>query len=320
MKVLITNTLPGGIDLLLKKKGFSVSVRKGENPITKKELIKKGADADAVISLLTDKIDKEVIDNLKKCKIIANAAAGFNNIDINYAAEKKIIVTNTPDILTDATADLTMSLLLGVARRVIEGEKMMRAGLFKGWGANLLVGVELKDKVIGIIGAGRIGTAVARRAKAFGMKVIYTGHRKNLILEKELGAKKVTLTQLMKKADVISPHVPLTAETFHLLNKENMKLMKKSAILINTSRGEIIDEKELINILKKKKILAAGLDVFENEPLINPELLKLKNIMLLPHIGSATMETRSNMALLAAVNVLDVLKGKKPKTPVNRIK
>lgn len=320
MKVLITKQVPGGIDLLLKKKGFDVSVYKGKNPISKKELIKLSADVDALICLLTDKIDKEVIDNFEKCKIIANAAAGFNNIDVNYAVEKKIIVTNTPDILTDATADLTMALLLVAARRVAEGERMMRTGSFKGWAPDLLLGVELKNKVLGIVGAGRIGSGVAKRAGSFGMKIIYSGHKKNLIIEKELGAEKLSLTQLLKKADVISLHVPLTADTFHILNKDNMKLMKKSAILINTSRGEIIDEKTLVNILKKKNIFAAGLDVYENEPNINPELLKLNNVVLLPHIGSATLETRSNMALLAAENVLNVLRGKMPKTPVNRIK
>jgi glyoxylate reductase len=320
MKVFITKKLPGGIELLLKKNGHVVSVHNGKEAITKKELIKKGANADAVISLLTDKIDKEVIDSLKKCKIIANAAAGYNNIDSNYAAEKKIIVTNTPDILTDATADLAMTLMLAAARRVVEGEKIMRSGSFKGWVPDLLLGVELRNKVLGIVGAGRIGSGVARRAKAFGMKIIYTGHKKNALLEKELDAVKVSLNQLLKKADVISLHLPLTAETFHLLNKDNMKLMKKSAILINTSRGEVIDEKVLVTILKKKAIFAAGFDVYENEPHINTELLKLDNTVLLPHIGSATLETRSNMALLAAENVLVVLKGKTPKTPVNRIK
>lgn len=319
MKIYITKKLPGSIEELLKKKGFTVSVHKGEKPVSKKDLLKNSADADALICLLTDKIDKEIIDNMKKCRIIANVAVGYNNIDVNYATEKKIYVTNTPDILTDATADLTMTLLLAAARRVVEGEKMMRTSSFKGWESNLLLGVELNNKILGIAGAGRIGTAVAKRGKSFGMKIIYADHKKNPVLEKDLDAVKTSLNGLLKKADFISLHLPLNKETFHIINKDNLKLMKKGAILVNTSRGEIIDEKELVKLLKKERIFGAALDVYENEPAINPELLKLNNVVLLPHIGSATLETRSNMALLAAENVLTLLKGKKPKTPVNRI-
>jgi glyoxylate reductase len=316
MKVFITKKLPGNIEALLKKNGLAVSVHKSVNPVTKEELKKKSADADALICLLTDKIDKEVIDSFKKCRIIANVAVGYNNIDIEYASKKGIIVTNTPDILTDATADLTMTLLLAAARRVVEGERMMRTGSFKGWDPNLLLGIELKNKVLGIIGAGRIGKAVSYRAKAFGMKIIYSGNRKHPEFEEQLNAKKVSLNELLKKSDFVSVHVPLNQKTYHLLNKDNLKLLKKNAILINSARGEIIDEIELIKALKANKIFAAALDVFENEPNINPELLKLTNVVLLPHIGSATLETRSNMALLAAENVIRVLSRKKAKTPV----
>lgn len=317
MKVFITKKLPGNIDVLLKKNGFTVSVHKGEKPVTKKELMLKTADADALICLLTEKIDKDVINNFKKCRIIANVAVGYNNIDVDSATGKKIIVTNTPDILTDATADLAMTLLLTAARRVVEGEEMMRTGSFKGWDPNLLLGIELKNKVLGIIGAGRIGKALSFRAKAFGMKIFYSDKVKNQAFEKEAGAKKVSLNELLKKSDFISVHVPLNQETYHLLNKDNMKFLKKTAVLINSARGEIIDESALIKIIKEKKIFAAGLDVFENEPNINPELLKLKNVVLLPHIGSATRETRANMVLLAAENVIRVLKGKRAKTPIN---
>ena len=316
MKVFITKKLPGNIETLLKKNGFDVKVHKNEKPISKEKLMKKSADADALICLLTNKIDKEVIDNFKKCKIIANVAVGYNNIDVDYAAAKKVIVTNTPDILTDATADLTMALLLAAARRFVEGEEMMRTGSFTGWDPNMLLGIELKNKILGIIGAGRIGKALSYRAKAFGMKIIYADKGKNPQFEKEAGAKKATLNELLKKSDFVSVHVPLNEETHHLLNKDNLKLMKKSAVLINSARGEIIDELELIKILKAKKIFAAGLDVFENEPNINPDLLKLKNVVLLPHIGSATLETRSNMALLAAENVIRVLNKKRAKTPI----
>ena len=318
MKIFITRNLPGGIDLMLKKKGFDVKVFKGKNPVSKKELIKHGADADAVITLLTDRIDREVIDGLKKCRIIANVAVGFNNIDVDYASEKKIIVTNTPDILTDATADLTMTLILSAARRVVEGEKMMRSLSFTGWDPNMLLGIELKDKYLGILGAGRIGKAVAQRGRAFGMKILYADNKRVPFMD-DLGGKKVSLNSLLKKGDVISIHIPLNEKTRYLLNSKNLPLLKKSCILVNTSRGEIIEERYLINILKKKLIFAAGLDVYENEPEINPELVKLPNTVLLPHIGSATLETRSRMAQLAAENAALVLKGKSPKTPVNRI-
>jgi len=319
MKVFITRKLPGNIDEMLLKKGFDVKVFKGKNGISKKELIKNGSDADGLICLLTDKIDREVIDSLKKCRIIANVAVGYNNIDVNYAAEKGIIVTNTPDILTEATADLTFTLILAAARRVVEGEEMIRTRSFTGWDPNMLLGVELNGKTLGVIGAGRIGTAVAKRAAAFGMKIIYADSKHNQVIDKKLGGKKVSLAKLLSTGDVVSVHIPLNKETHHLLNKDNLKFLKRSSILINTSRGEIIEEESLIKLLKGKRIFAAGLDVYENEPKINEKFLSLKNVVLLPHIGSATLETRSNMASLAAENALAVLKGKSPKTPVNRI-
>ncbi len=319
MKVFITKELPGNPEKMLRKNGFKVTIHKGNRPVSRRELIKESADADALICLLTDKIDREIIAGLKKCRVIANVAVGFNNIDIGAATEKNIIVTNTPDILTDATADLTMALLLAAARRIPEGERMMRANAFKGWKPDLLLGVELKNKILGIAGAGRIGSAVAQRAKAFGMKIIYTDHKQNPVIDIEEGAEMVPLNTLLKKSDIISFHLPLNQTTRHILNCANIKHLKRNAIIINTSRGEIIEEECLIKALKEKKILAAGLDVYENEPEINKEFLKLENVVLLPHIGSATRETRANMASLAAVNVLNILKGKEAQTPVNRI-
>ncbi len=316
MEVFITRSIPEiGIDYL-KKNGFKVKINKKDKALSKKELISNIKNSDAVISLLSDKIDKEIIDGMKKCKIIANYAVGFNNIDIEYAKSKNIIVTNTPDVLTDSTADLAFTLLLAAARRMKEGEKLISKKKFKGWEPKLLLGIELNDKVLGIVGAGRIGSAVAKRAQAFGMKIIYNSRTKNLFLEKELKAKKVTLNNLLKKSDFISLHVPLTDKTFHLINKQNLKLLKKRSVFINTARGEIVDEKELIKLLKRKKIFAAGFDVYENEPKINPELLKLDNVILLPHLGSGTFEARNEMSLLAAKNILSVLKGKSPITPV----
>ncbi len=317
MKVFITREISEKAVHLLRKEKFQVDVYKKDEPISRKELIKNIKGADAVIALLTEKFDKELIDKIPNCKVIANYAVGFNNIDVDYAAQKKIIVTNTPDVLTDSTADIAMSLILACSRRLIEGERLIRQGKFKSWQPNLLLGIELKDKVVGIIGAGRIGTETAVRAKAFKTKIVYFSRSRNYDLEKRTGAVKLPLNSLLKKSDIVSIHLPLNEKTYRLLDKEKLSLLKKSAIIVNTARGEIVDEKELIKIIKQKKIFSAGFDVYENEPAINPELLKLDNVVLLPHIGSATEEARTAMALLAAKNVINVLKGKKPLTPVN---
>lgn len=316
MRVFITGNIPDCAEDLLKKNRIAVLKYSKDKPISKKELLKNIKDIDGVISLLTDKIDKEIIDEMNKCKIIANYAVGFNNIDVSYAKSKNIVVTNTPDVLTDATADLAITLALACARKVMEGEKFIRKNKFTGWKPRLLLGVELKNKTFGILGAGRIGTATALRASAFGTNIIYCSRRKNDLLEKKTGAKKVSLNNLLKNSDFLSLHVPLNKETKYLLNKEKLNLLKKSAILINTARGEIVEEKALIELLRNKKIFAAGLDVYENEPNINPQLLKLDNVILLPHLGSATEDTRNNMAILAAKNIFAVLSGKKPLTAI----
>ncbi len=316
-KVFISYKIPDAGIKLLQKKGFSVEVNSNENLITHRQLIRKVQDADAVISLLTDKIDKAVIDNMKKCKIIANYAVGFNNIDVEYAKSKGIIVTNTPDVLTDSTADLTMALVLACARRLTEGEQIVRRRKFRGWRPELLLGYELKDKIFGIVGLGRIGFAVAKRANAFGCKIIYYSNNKNILAEKLFNARKVSLNTLMKKSDIISLHIPFSDSTKNLINSDRLKMLKSNCIFINTARGEVVDEKYLIKLLKNKRIFSAGFDVYENEPIINEEMLKLRNVVLLPHIGSATVEARNAMAELAAKNVIAVLDGKKPLTPVN---
>lgn len=317
MKVFITRKIPNSAKDLLDKNGFTVKVFPHNRIITKDELVKNAKDADGIIALLTEKYDKEIIDQLPKCKIIANYAVGFNNIDIEYAKSKGIIVTNTPKILTDATAEIAVSLVIACARRITEAEQYMRNGKFKGWEPELLHGIQLTGKTFGIIGAGRIGQAAARRIKGFGCKIIYYNRSKKNEFEKELGAKKVTLDKLMKTADIISVHLPLNTITKGLINKEKLELMKANAIVVNTARGEIVDEKHLIKMLKKGRIFSAGFDVYENEPIVNPELFKLKNVVLLPHIGSATIETRNKMAELTALNVINVLSGKNPITPVN---
>lgn len=316
MKTFLSGKLAGNAADLLKAKGFEVKVFEEDRAITREELLAEAKDSDALITLLTEKIDKEMIDNLTHCKIIANYAVGYNNIDVEYAKKKNIIVTNTPDILTDATADIAVSLVLACARRLYEGEKIVRSGQFTGWKPQMLLGLDLKNKTVGIIGAGRIGFATAKRLKAFDTKIIYYNRSRNQKFEKQLKGKKVTLKTLLKKADIISIHLPLTKETHHLLNHDNLNLLKSTAIVINTARGEVVDEPYLIEMLKQKKIFAAGFDVYEGEPKINPELLLLENVFLLPHLGSATIETRSAMAEHCAKNVIQVLKGRKPLTPV----
>jgi len=316
MKVFITRKLPGKAFELLKQKKIPFDYYRKDQPIPGKLLLQKIKNCEALVSLLTEKIDKEVIDQMPSCRIIANYAVGYNNIDVDCAKKKKIIVTNTPDVLTESTADLTMALVLACARRLIEGEKLVRQGKFKGWKPNLLLGMELKGKTFGILGAGRIGSAVAKRAEAFGTNIIYLDKKKNQLIEKEIGAKKVSLKYLLQNSDILSVHLPLNAETYHFMDREKLNQLKKNSILINTTRGEIIDEKALIGVLRQNKLMSIGLDVFENEPDLNPELLKFDNVLILPHLGSATLEARSAMAELAVRNVINILKGKPAITPV----
>ncbi|MFH1195490.1 MAG: D-glycerate dehydrogenase [bacterium] len=316
MKILITRKLPGNIESKLIEQGYDVKVFNQDEPAPVEFLLKHGENADAIISMLSDQFDSNLIDKLNKCKIIANYAVGYNNINVEAAKKKNIIVTNTPDILTHATADVAVALILSCARNIIEGDKFVRDGKFVGWKPQLLLGIELKNSIAGIVGAGRIGQETAKRLKAFGMKIIYYSKSRKENFENETGARKVSLEKLMQTSDVISIHLPLNDSTYHLVNEERLSLMKPTAVFINTARGEVVDEKGLIKMLKQKKIFSAGFDVYENEPEINKELLKLKNVVLLPHIGSATFTTRIRMANLAADNVINVLKGKKPKTPV----
>jgi glyoxylate reductase len=318
-KVFITAIIPQiGIDIL-KKNNIQVVQNKSYQPISKLELIRKSKDCDAIISLLINKIDSSIIDKLPNLKIISNYAAGYNNIDFKYASSKNIWVTNTPDVLTNATADVAFGLLIACARRFREADVFTRKEKFKIWRSDLLLGKELYGKNLGIIGTGRIGKAVAKRALGFGMNIFYNNLERNLPLEMELKAKYLSLNKLLRTCDFISLHTPLTSKTYRLIDKKKFALMKKDAVLINTSRGEVIDEKALVQALKSKKLFSAGLDVYEFEPRITKKLLKLENVILLPHIGSATEEARNKMAEIAAQNVVNVLEGKSPITPVNKI-
>ncbi len=312
MKVFVTYKIPQkGLDIIKDK--YELFVHDRDEFLTKEEMMEIVKDKDAVITQLRDPIDKEFIDAGKNLKIIANYAVGYNNIDVEYATKKGIYVTHTPGVLTEATADLTWALILGVVRRVVEADKFTREGKFVGWKPSLLLGHDLYGKTLGIVGMGRIGQAVARRGLGFGMKIIYHNRRRLPEgIEKKFGAKYVELDDLFKEADVISLHTPATPETYHLVDKKRLSLMKSTAYLINTARGTVVDERALIDILKNGKIQGAGLDVYEFEPKLTDGLSELKNVVLLPHTGSATIETREKMSIMVCENVDTALSGKTP--------
>jgi glyoxylate reductase len=317
-KVYITRRIPPvGIELL--RNYFDVEMNEEDRPLKKEEIIERCKDCDAVLTQLNDVIDEEVLDNLKNTKIIANFAVGFNNINIEAATEKGIQITNTPDVLTDTTAEMAWALLFSIARRVVEGDRYVREGKWTKFSPNLLLGQDINGKTLGIIGAGRIGKAFAKKSKGFNMKILYNNRNRDEEFEREIGAQWVDKDTLLKESDFISLNVPLTNETKHLIGEREFKLMKKTAILINTARGPVIDEKALVKALKEGEIWGAGLDVFENEPYIEKELLEMDNVVLTPHIGSASTETRIKMSKLAAENIIAVLNGKPPITPVNKL-
>jgi len=278
---------------------------------------------DALATLLTDKIDCNLLQQAKKLRIIAQYAVGYDNIDVECATRLGIYVTNTPGVLTEATAELTWALLMAVARRIVEADHFVRWGewwrLRTGWHPKMMLGVELKGKTLGIIGLGRIGSRVAEIAKAFGMKVIYYDRNRREDLEKKLGVEYRDLDTLLQEADIVTIHVPLTKETYHMINEERLKKMKRSALLINTARGAVIDTEALAKALREGWIAGAGLDVHESEPLDpNHPITAFKNVVLLPHIGSATYETRHRMAELVAENLIAFYKGEIPPTLVNK--
>jgi glyoxylate reductase len=317
LSVFVTSPLPHEALTILKNHFKKVEVSKDHLHLTRKKFLKEIAGRDGVLTLLTDRIDEEALTAMRRAKVVANCAVGYNNIDVHGATRRGIMVTNTPGVLTDATADLTWALILSVARRIPEADRFLRAGKYKEWGLLLLLGSPVYGKTLGLVGAGRIGTAVAMRARGFNMNILYYDPFRNERIEKEVGARRVSLSQLLRKADIVSVHVPLDKSTHHLIGEKELNLMKTSALLVNTSRGEIIDEKALVEALRKGKIAGAGLDVYEHEPKVSPELKKLKNTVLLPHIGSATLETRTKMAVMAAQNLVAALEGRIPPNLVN---
>ncbi len=313
-KVFLTRTLH---DFALKelKKRYQIEVHSGKIPIPQTKLRSKIKEIDGLICFPYDKINKQVIDLAKNLKVISTYSVGFDHIDTKYAKKKKIRVGYTPEVLTDATADLTFSLLLDILRRVSEGDRIIRDGKWKViYGAYDYVGLDLQGKTLGILGLGRIGRTLAKRAKAFDMKLIYHNRKRvSETREKILGVKYVSFEKLITQSDIISIHVPHTKETDHMFDLKIFRKMKKSAFVINTSRGKIVNEKDLVTALKKKMIAGAGLDVFETEPISKKHpFIKLQNVVLAPHIGSSSKETRTKMAEITMKNLNLGMNGKKP--------
>ena len=294
---------------------FEVRVNPHDRVLTKKEILEETKWCEILLCLLSDTIDKDIVTINPNLKGIVNYAVGYNNIDVETATNLKIPITNTPGVLTNATADLAWSLIFSVARRTPESDEFMRDGKFHGWAPMLLLGGDITGKTLGIVGAGRIGTAVAKRSVGFNMNVLYVDD--NRAIENEIQAEQTLLEDLLKRADFVSIHVPLLPETRHLISERELKLMKPTAYLINTSRGQVVDEKALVKALREGWIAGAGLDVYENEPQMMNGLNQCRNTVLLPHLGSATTETRTNMGFICAENAKAIFEGNKPPQIVN---
>ena len=317
-RILVTAELPGeGFTKMVSESGFEFRIlNSGERSSIKKAVI--DFQPHGLVTLLSDTVDRELIDNCPELEAVSNYAAGYNNIDAAYCTEKGIAVTNTPDVLTDATADIAMMLILMASRRACESERFTRKGFFKGWKPDLFLGKSLAGKKLGILGLGRIGCATALRAKASGMDIIYWSSRKAPEnIEDMLNAKFYGFDELIKSSDVISLHLPYVPALHHLIGEKEIAMMKSSVVIVNTARGQLIDENALADALTEKRVFAAGFDVYEKEPLINEKLYGLENTVLLPHIGSATEETRAEMAVMALSDCMAVLNGKKPLNKVN---
>ncbi len=321
-KLFIARNLPGkAIEIL--SQYFDVEVWSEFPPPPRNVYIDKVRNADALVSLLSDKLDREVLGEAKKLRIIAQYAVGYDNIDIDECTRRGIYVTNTPGVLSEAVAELTMALILAITRRIVEADNYVRSGRWEesktAWHPELMLGIDLKGKKLGIVGMGSIGYEVAKRAKAFGMKILYYSRSKKPHVEEELNAKFMDLDKLLQESDIVSLHVPLTKETYHMISEKQLKMMKPTAYLINTSRGKVIDEKVLYKALREGWIAGAALDVFYEEPTPkdNP-ILKLNNVIVTPHIGSAGRETRERMAMLVAENLIAFYKGEIPPNLVNK--
>jgi len=312
--VIVTNIFP---QVALNKLSSECDLKINRTSLTKEELKQKVSGSDAVISYLTDRIDQDIIDRGTKLKIIANYGVGFNNIDVTYASERGIWVTNTPNVLHETTADLTWAMILGAARRIVSADRYTREGKFQGWGAKLFLGGDVHEKTLGIIGLGEIGRSVARRAIGFNMRTLY--HQRNRLPkeeEKKLNVEYATFEKILRESDFLTLHVPLTEETEYMIGNDEIALMKKTAYLIHTARGKVIDDYALVAALREDRLAGAALDVYEDEPELTEGMRELDNLMILPHIGSASFETRDKMALLVADNILDALEGRTPRSLV----
>jgi len=311
MNILVTRKLPSSVIAKLETVG-QVEVHSGESGLTAAQLKDRIAGKHALVSTLTEQVDKQLIDAATSLKVVSNVAVGYNNIDVAYARSRGIVVTNTPDVLTNAVADFTWAMILAITRRLGEGERLVRRGDWKGWAIDFMLGSELRGKQLGLVGLGRIGIAVAEKAPAFGMRVAYA----TVPPVDYPGGEAMSLDRLLNTSDVISLHVPLLPETRHLIDQKAFTRMKRSAYFINTARGPVVDEAALAWALDQRLIAGAAIDVYENEPAVHPGLLTHENVLLVPHLASATTETRTAMADLAANNVVAVLTGKPPLTPV----
>jgi glyoxylate reductase len=317
MKVLVTGNLPDDIAAPLKKQ-FDVSMHALDRPMDRDTLLSSVVGKQGLLCMITDAVDAELLHRAPDLKVIANFGVGYNNIDVTAASARAIMVTNTPGVLTDATADLAMALILAVGRRLVEGDRHTRDGKFQFWAPYYFLGHAITGKTLGIIGMGRIGTAVARRASGFDMPVLY--HNRRRLPEDEeraLRARYTDLKTLLARSDFVSVHVPLSADTHHLIGAPELAAMKSSAFLINTARGPVVDEKALLHALEQGRIAGAGLDVYEHEPALTPGLEKLDNVILLPHMGSATEETRRRMGAMAVENMVAGLTGQVPPNCIN---
>lgn len=315
-KVFITRVLP----LLATEQAeqaCQVILNQEDRGLTKDELKASVSEADGVISIVADVIDDDVMAAAPKLKVISNVAVGYNNIDVDSATRRGILVTNTPGVLTETTADFTWTLLMAAARRVVEGDRYVRAGRFTEWKLTMLLGDDIYGKTLGILGLGRIGKAVARRAQGFEMRILYYDVVRDQAAERELGVVHATKEEILREADFLTLHVQLLPETRHYIGERELRMMKPTAYLINASRGPVVHEAALVRALSEKWIAGAGLDVYEEEPKIHPGLMELENVVLAPHIGSASHETRLKMATMAVENCLSALSGKRPPNLVN---
>ncbi|HOX07697.1 MAG TPA: D-glycerate dehydrogenase [Planctomycetota bacterium] len=315
--ILITRKIPGrGVEMLRREFG-DVDINPHDRPFTPEELAAEVIGRRGVLCLLSDRIDGHILAAAADCQVFANYAVGYDNIDVPKATRRGVLVANTPGVLTDATADTAWALLMAVARRIIEGDTLVRSGRWTGWKPAELLGADIAGQTLGLVGAGRIGSAVAKRSRGWGMNVLYCEEVRNHQLEAECGATRVEFDVLIRQSDFISIHVPLTEKTRGMFGREQFQAMKESAILVNTSRGLVVDELALVEALRTGEIAGAGLDTYANEPRLAPGLAELDNVVLLPHIGSATIRTRGRMSELAAGAIITALRGGVPQNAVN---